>query len=473
MNVLTKLWWGRCIGLLLVMLLALAQPLAFAAAGAPSGNEVQPTEVDGNPTCSVLMDEGTFAFEIRINDPVTGSSLTIDGVTITITDVRNTSLGQVFDWEAEGGVVNGVFVKGGPKGNLYLYNPPATSDTGLHAPINPNNGKYYGLSHVSFCVTPGVASIDVTKVCPAGGQTISGTVVTSRNTVTLLNDGDFLLNGIQIREDTSETCSLTKVDGAAVNVALPLNTYVTVPNGGSFDGNLAVDESVVLEVTCTDDELNVANTITGTGTASTGDVVDDTSTSNPADPGQCPLAPTPDVSIVKDCVDESDVRLMAMDGVLVAQVCPTIVVTNTSLTDPLTTAIVTDAQIPALAGGVDAIDEAGLEVLLPGESINLGDFVDLCYLPSAPEVAAFDESGTKYLPSHAGFLNEASVVASGFFGGVDPTDSDDTALRDENTDEILYLLDENGEPVLDANEDPIPLSECPLCAPCPDCPEPL
>lgn len=488
MNVLTKLWWGRCIGLLLVVLLVVAQPLAFAVPGDPSGSGVQPVEHDGNPTCSALLPDGTFAFEIKINDPVTGSSLTIDGVTITITDVRNTSLGQVFDWEAEGGVVNGVFVKGGPKGNLYLYPTPATSDTSLHSPINPQNGKYYGLSHVSFCVTPGVASIDVTKKCDA--QDVDGTVVTTTNEVTLKNDGDFVLSSLQIREETAGlTCSLTKVGGAAVNVPLPVGVYTDVPVVGTFTGSLAVDASVVLEVSCEGGALNLPNTISGKGTASNGDIKDDTSTSNPLDPAQCPLSPRPDVSIVKDCVDDSDVRLMAMDGVLVAQVCPTIIVTNTSATDPLTEAFVFDEKIDALndGDGVDVIALRGEGPLLAGDSINLGASVadgglglDLCYLPSAPEVSAFNDNGTpddpsddKYLPSHAGFLNEATVDATGFFGGEDPTDSDDTALRDPDTDEILFLKDEIGEPVLDANGEKIPLSECPLCAPCPDCSAPI
>lgn len=454
MKSLTKLWWGCCSGLLMVMLLVAIQPVALAA--------VTITPADGNPTCSTLV-PGTFAFELKV-EPVADGVYSLNGVDITV-DVRSTPAGQVFDWSSSGGVVNAVFVKGGPNGLLYEYDPAATSDTGLHAQVNPSNGRYYGLSHISFCVTPGEPSIDVTKACAE--QTVNGTVVTTRNTVTLLNDGNLLLNNIQIREEASgASCSLTKVAGVAVGpTALPLNTYVTVPSAGTFDGSLAIGASVALEVTCTDDELNVANTINGKGSSTNGDD-DESSTSNPA--VQCPFAPNPLVSIDKDCPDESDVRLMAMDGVLVAQVCPSIIVTNDSGTEPLSTVIVTDAQIPALAGGVN------VGPLAPGASVDVGGLVDLCYLPSAPVVAAFDDNGTpadptddKYLPSHAGFLNEASVDAAGLFGG-SAQDSDDTALRD-GSGEILYLLDENGEPVLDANGEEIPLSECPLCAPCPEC----
>ncbi len=450
MKSLTKLWWGCCSGLLMMMLLVATQQVALAS-------HVTPTFVEGNPTCSTLLAPGTFAFELKV-EPVVDGVYTLNGVEITV-DVRNTGSGQVFDWSSSGGVVNAVFVKGGPGGNLYTYNPAATSDTGLHAPLN-DKGKFFGLSHISFCVTPGEPSIDVTKDCDE--QTVNGNTVTTRNTVTLENDGDFELTGIQVREETAGlTCSLTKVDGAAVDVALPLNTYVTVPNGGGFDGNLAIGESVDLEVTCSDGALNLANTISGKGTSSSG-VVDDTSTNNPA--VQCPFSPNPQVSIDKDCVGESDVRLMVYEGVLAVEVCPTIIVTNESGTEPLSSVIVTDSQIPALAG-------AGVEVgpLAPGATVNLGDLYDLCYMPSAPEVAEFE--GGKYLPSHSGFLNTASVDATGTFGGSD-SDSDDTALRDAEGN-ILYLEDEEGNQVLDDEGNPIPLSECPLCAPCPDCPAPI
>jgi hypothetical protein len=50
------------------------------------------------------------------------------------------------------GVATKVYVKGGPGGNLYTYDPGQTADCGLVTPTNPNNKKLYGLSHVSFCL---------------------------------------------------------------------------------------------------------------------------------------------------------------------------------------------------------------------------------------------------------------------------------------------------------------------------------
>jgi hypothetical protein len=31
---------------------------------------------------------------------------------------------------------------------MWTFDPPVTSATGLHAPLNPSNGKWYGLSHL-------------------------------------------------------------------------------------------------------------------------------------------------------------------------------------------------------------------------------------------------------------------------------------------------------------------------------------
>lgn len=49
-----------------------------------------------------------------------------------------------------------VWVKGGPQGLLYDYSllGGVRADTNLHPPLNPNSGKYYGVSHVTFIYCP-------------------------------------------------------------------------------------------------------------------------------------------------------------------------------------------------------------------------------------------------------------------------------------------------------------------------------
>jgi hypothetical protein len=123
---------------------ALAVGLAMSALPAVA-THVQPVLKTGNPTCSQLVDGGVTEFKI---DPVTGGTHTDGTLSVTIT-LHDTAAGQTFDWTSNIGV-DAVFAKGGPQGNLYVYSPEATSDTGLHAPANAS-GTWAGLSHISFC----------------------------------------------------------------------------------------------------------------------------------------------------------------------------------------------------------------------------------------------------------------------------------------------------------------------------------
>lgn len=116
----------------------IAPAIAPAEAGAPSGDGVQPKEVSGNPKCP----EGLF--ELKVEPPVS-SEKTMGALTVAI-EVT----GKLVDWTSNLGI-DLVIVKGGDTSNFYEYEPEDTADTELHAPVNPNNNQYYGLSHVTFC----------------------------------------------------------------------------------------------------------------------------------------------------------------------------------------------------------------------------------------------------------------------------------------------------------------------------------
>ena len=123
------------------MFAVLAAALVFPMVA--SATTVTPIFVPGNPTCEDL----GYDFGFKIDPPVSGT-YSIDGInTITFT-----TDGVSFDWSSTLGM-DAVISKGGPVANVYLYDPPAeaTSDTGLHSPVNPNNGQFYGLSHATFC----------------------------------------------------------------------------------------------------------------------------------------------------------------------------------------------------------------------------------------------------------------------------------------------------------------------------------
>jgi hypothetical protein len=58
--------------------------------------------------------------------------------------------GIYFNWTSTV-PISAVIVKGGTAVNIFYYDPAATSDTGLYAPINDKTREPYAVSHVTFC----------------------------------------------------------------------------------------------------------------------------------------------------------------------------------------------------------------------------------------------------------------------------------------------------------------------------------
>jgi hypothetical protein len=200
-------------GLVLGALLALPGPAR--------ATDVVPIFIAGNPNCVGLGYD--YGFKI---DPPNAGTYSIDGInTVTVT----TPDGVFFDWSSTLGM-DAVIVKGGPNANVYIYDPPAerTSDTGLHSPINPNNDKPYGLSHIDFCFDYEVsvsktAATSFTRtwhwridksVSPDHWELFTGDTGTSRYTVAV--------------ERTGYTDSAWAVTGTiTIHNATPLNATIT------------------------------------------------------------------------------------------------------------------------------------------------------------------------------------------------------------------------------------------------------
>jgi LPXTG-motif cell wall-anchored protein len=131
---------------------------AVILVGAPLGNagatpqQATPSTsvVEDNQTCADLAPAGATWTEVKI-EPVEDGTFGDGTLEVTI-EITETDDGDalVFNWTSNIGV-DAVFVKGGPGGLLYVYDPESTGDTGLHAPVNPNNDKFFGISHISFC----------------------------------------------------------------------------------------------------------------------------------------------------------------------------------------------------------------------------------------------------------------------------------------------------------------------------------
>lgn len=140
--------------------------------GPPSGNGVQPEWVEDNPDCEDLLDATDYLFEHKTGVPKDETiQLSDDGLSGSVTvDVHPDA---TFDFEFTGDfVAAAVIVKGGPNANFYDYRPDGEdADTGLHAPVNPNTSKFYGLSHISFCVTEAPDETPPPTTPPTNGET--------------------------------------------------------------------------------------------------------------------------------------------------------------------------------------------------------------------------------------------------------------------------------------------------------------
>ena len=93
---------------------------------------------------------------VKIDYPVDGTyPVSINGqsgaITIDVDEATN-----VFSFANSGDLPlwGTIVVKGGPAAMTFTYSPGVAAADGLHAPVNPSNGTYYGLSHACFYPAP-------------------------------------------------------------------------------------------------------------------------------------------------------------------------------------------------------------------------------------------------------------------------------------------------------------------------------
>jgi LPXTG-motif cell wall-anchored protein len=135
----------RRMGAGLGMIVAGGLLVAGVLPGAAAADEAEPptgTPVEGNPTCADL---GEFDSEFKIDgQPEAGQAYEDPNsdFEVTITDVGD---GDPMTVSFEANMpVAAVFVKAGPGGLLYVFEPPSTTGTDLVSPKD-------SISHLSFC----------------------------------------------------------------------------------------------------------------------------------------------------------------------------------------------------------------------------------------------------------------------------------------------------------------------------------
>jgi hypothetical protein len=301
------------------MTLAGATPSMGLGTGDPSAptsdDGVVPTFVAGNPSCADL----GYAHGRRWNYPQDSTGGTFPLGTGSVTWSTD---GTHVTWSSTFGV-DAVIVKGGPNANSYVYEPPAESlgDSGLAAPINPNNGQPFGLSHLDFCYD---YELDVDKTADTSyTRTYDWTIdKTGDQTSLTLSQGQQFLVNYDVAVDQTHTDSDWAVAGT-ISVLNPDPTYPATITGVSDVVSPALAAAVDCGVTfphqlasggtltCTysrtlPDASSRTNTATAT-TASTSKVEDGSGTA-----AVTFGAPTQQVD---ECIDVSDDKQGALGTV--------------------------------------------------------------------------------------------------------------------------------------------------------------
>jgi len=208
---------------LLLSAFAIARPVI--ASHDVAGPAVTPTVQPGNPSCP----PGTTEIKFEGENLASGTSLsaTIDGQLVTVTITNVNVGGGTFDFSVDGGLAHVVIAKGGPNANVYDYRPlgGTAHDDGLATPTNPNNDSPYGLSHISFCVLPVVASIDVEKSGPAQSKVGDP----ADYTVTITNDGETVIYLESIDDSLQgDLTDAANVDSSDCGASLAIGAWCTI-----------------------------------------------------------------------------------------------------------------------------------------------------------------------------------------------------------------------------------------------------
>ncbi|MET1012263.1 MAG: CARDB domain-containing protein [Actinomycetota bacterium] len=247
--------------------------------GPPSGDGVQPILKAGNPDCLDVMISAEFLFE-RKQEPPRDATISLTNGALSGTLVVAVNEGaQTFRFTLTGDfVAAGVIVKGGSNANFYDYRPDGNAaDTGLHAPVNPSNGKFYGLSHISFCLMedvppPPTPVIDVEKSCP--GSVDAGAEI--EYTITVENTGNEALVDVSVDDTLLGDITGDFVPALSLGLAVGATATATVTHTAPGAGS-------------------VTNTVTATGTGA----VSDTDDSDTATCQTQVTPPGPAIQIVK------------------------------------------------------------------------------------------------------------------------------------------------------------------------------
>ena len=212
----------------LIALFAFAPSAWAVEPGGPSGDGIQPYVVEDangdpvtNPDCEDALGPGYF--QLKDDNPGAGNKTLADSYMSVALVYGTFPIGDSHEGESYVNFtatkgVDAVIVKGGQPGDAFVYTPESKDDTLLHPPINPNNGKYFGISHVDVCYD---IELEVSKTA----------------TTSFTRDHDWKVSKTN---DTTGTVNVAPGEPYKVNYEVTAETNGYADSGFAVSGNITV-----------------------------------------------------------------------------------------------------------------------------------------------------------------------------------------------------------------------------------------
>ena len=424
----------------LLLLMAMALVAGAAVLAMPRGASAHPPDelLEGNVrSCQALVDLTfltDFLLEVNLEEQDAVVPLNFDGLTGTLTvDVDGPKV--FFDIDVTGDfVILAVLVKGGPNTALWLFTPDGTtSATGLHAPINDNNGRPFGLSGIgAVCLGEAPADLSLQKTVDDATPDVGDEVTF---TITVTNAGPQTAESVFVEDvvPSGYTVSAGTIDFVASQGSASLSgSTITWDVGDIAVGSetLEFDATVDAPTGTTDEYLNEAQ-------------VDESDTFDPdSTPGNLPTHEDDDDTavVVPNVADLSLTKTVddaTPDGG--DEVTFTITVTNAG---PQTAeSVFVEDVVPSgytvSAGTIDFVASQG-SASLSGSTItwDVGD------IAVGSETLEFDATVDAPTGTTDEYLNEAQVDESDTF---DPDSTPGNLLTHEDDDDTAVVVPEEAD----------------------------
>jgi hypothetical protein len=213
----------------------------------------------GNVECSEVGDYEFSSGRINYSSGAFSAAFPAGFTVIT----NGTTVTWSYDSSVTGLCLTGlsIIVKGGPNANVYTYTSEdnLSGDFGLTAPINPNNGRPYGLSNLTFCYDAEPCDDEVcygedtawsagTRYQDPGNWATYTSYLSVEKTVTLFAGQTINIGTVTFTPEAGQvriTINLTAAKFQNVSENVKIQGYTEAPSGNPNPGGFTTHKATV------------------------------------------------------------------------------------------------------------------------------------------------------------------------------------------------------------------------------------